>query len=81
MKKRIWIIIIIIIIAIAGLWALGIFFGLIGGLSKTFTHTPAALDSSAIKSREQQTIEDTEAKRQKLMDDMKQKMEDSQRKY
>lgn len=72
---------IIIVIAIAGLWALGIFLGLIGGLSKTFTHTPAAIDSSSIKSREQQTIEDTEAKRQKLMDDMRQKMQDAGQKY
>ena len=72
---------IIIAIALAGLWALGIFFGLIGGLSKTFTHTPAAIDSSSIKSQEQQTIEDTEAKRQKLMDDMRQKMKDAGQKY
>ncbi len=72
---------IIIVIAIAGLWALGIFWGVIGGLSKAFTHTPAAIDSSSIKSQEQQTIEDTEAKRQKLMDDMKQKMEDAGKKY
>ena len=72
---------IIIAIALAGLWALGIFFGLIGGLSKTFTHTPAAIDSYSIKSQEQQTIEDTEAKRQKLMDDMRQKMKDAGQKY
>ncbi len=68
---------IIIVIAIAGLWALSIFFGIIGGLSKTFTHTPASLDSSSIKSQEQKTIEDTKDKQQKLMDDIKQKMEDS----
>ena len=34
------------------------------------------MDSSVIKAQEQQTIDDTEAKRQQLMDDMKQKMED-----
>jgi len=68
---------IIIIITIAGLWALGIFLGAIGGLSKTFTHAPAAMDSSSIKSQEQQTIQETEEKRQKLMGDIKQKMEDS----
>jgi len=70
-----------ILIAIAGLWALGIFLGAIGGLSKAFTHTPAAMDSSAIKSREEQSIQDTEEKRQKLMDDMKQKIEDADKKY
>lgn len=72
---------IVIVIAVIGLWALGIFLGAIGGLSKTFTHTPAAMDSSSIKSQEQQTIDDTKAKQQKYMDDMKQKMEDSQQKY
>jgi len=68
---------IIILIAVAGLWALGIFFGAIGGLSKTFTHTPSAIDSSNIQRQEQQSIDDTEDKREKLMDDMKQKMEDA----
>jgi hypothetical protein len=67
---------IIIIIAIAGLWALGIFLGIIGGLSKSFSHNPAGLDSSEIQSQEQKTIDDTEEKRQKMMDDMKQKIDD-----
>lgn len=72
---------VIIVIAIAGIWALGIFFGVIGGVSKTFTQTPAGMDSSSIKSQEQQTIDDTEEKRRKLMDDMKQKMQDAQQKF
>jgi ABC-type lipoprotein release transport system permease subunit len=67
---------IIIVIAIAGLWALGVFLGVIGGLSKPFTQNHAAMDSSSIKAQEQQTIEDTEAKRQKMMDDVKQKIQD-----
>jgi len=72
---------IIIVIAVIGLWALGVFFGAIGGLGKAFTHTPAAVDSSDIKAREQQTIDDTKDKQQKMMDDMKQKMEDMKQKY
>ena len=72
---------IIILIAIAGFWALGIFLGLIGGLSKSFTHNPAAMDSSEIKTQEQKTIEDTEAKRKQMMDDMKQKMQDANQKF
>ena len=72
---------IIIIVAIAGLWAIGIFLGAIGGLSKTFTHTPAAMDSSEIKAQAQQTIDDTEARRKQMMDDMKQKMEDANQKF
>jgi len=72
---------IIIVIAIAALWALGVFLGAIGSMSKAFTHTPAAMDSSNIKSQAQQSIDDTEEKRQKLMDDMKQKIEDANQKY
>jgi hypothetical protein len=72
---------IIIVIAIAGVWALGIFLGLIGSLSKPFTHNSAVIDSSAVKSQEQQTIQDTEAKRKKMMDDIKQKIEDANKKY
>lgn len=72
---------IIIIIAFAGLWALGIFLGVISGISKPFSQVPAAMDSSGIKSQQQQTIEDTEAKRKKMMDDMKQKMQDMSQKF
>ena len=72
---------IIIVIAIAALWAIGVFLGVIGGVSKAFTHSPAAMDSSAVKSQEQKSIEDTEERRQKLMDDMKQKIEDANQKF
>ncbi len=72
---------IIIIIAVAAIWALGVFLGVIGGLSKPFSHQSQAIDSSQVKSQEQQTIEDTEAKRQKLMDDMKQKEQDMKQHY
>jgi len=74
-------IVIILLIAIAGLWALGIFLGVVGGLSKTFTNTTPAIDSSSTKSKEEQTIQQTEEKRQKLMDDLKQKMEDARQKH
>jgi hypothetical protein len=72
---------IIIIIAIGGLWAIGVFLGVIGGFSKAFTHTPTAMDSSAIKTQAQQSIDETEEKRKQMMEDMKQKMEDAQNKY
>ena len=73
---------IISVIAIAGIWVLGIFFGLIGGVSKTFTQPPSSgIDSSAVKSQEQQTIQETQEKQQKLMADMKQKMQDAGQKY
>ena len=71
---------IIIVVIIAGLWALGAILGVIGG-SKAFTHTPASLDSSDVQSQEQKTIDDTEAKRQKLMDDMQRKMDDGYKQY
>lgn len=72
---------IIILVAVAGLWALGIFLGVIGGLSKTFSHNSPTIDSSAVKSQEEQTIQDTKEKQQKMMDDVKQKMQDANYKY
>jgi hypothetical protein len=69
---------IIIIIAVLGVWGLGVFFGVITGLTKPFKNNTAAIDSSSIKDQEQKTIDDTNEKQQKLMDDMKQKMEDQQ---
>lgn len=72
---------IIIMIAVACLWAIGIFMGIIGGLSKPFAHSPAAMDSSDIKSQEQKSIEETEAKRKQMMDDIKQKMQDANQRF
>ena len=67
---------IIIVVAVIGLWALGIFMGAIGGFTKSFKNNSPAIDSSSVKDQEQKSIDDTEAKRQKLMDDMKQKIDD-----
>ncbi len=67
----------IIVIAFAVLWALGVFMGAIGGFSKGFSNTPQAIDSSDIKSQQRRTIDETEEKRQKMMDDIKQKMQDA----
>ena len=74
---------VIILIAIAGILGFRVFFwGSSVELYPNPSRTPpAAMDSSLIKSQEQQTIEDTEAKRQKMMDDMKQKIEDAGKKY
>ena len=70
---------IIIVIVIAGLWGLGIFFGVIGGFAKTFKPTPtAAMDSTSSKAKEQQIIDDTKEKQQQMMDDIRQKMQDQQ---
>jgi len=68
---------IVIVIAIIAIWALGIFLGAIGGFTKNFSHNQDAIDSSSVKDQEQKTIDDTEAKRQKMMDDMQQKIEDA----
>jgi hypothetical protein len=70
-------VIIIIFIAVAGIWGLGIFFGVIGGLSKTFSVAPEVNDSSSVKSQEQQFIDDTQDKQKAMMDEMKQKIEDA----
>jgi len=67
----------VLLIAVAGLWATSIFFGYIKGLSKTFSNTPAVVDSSSIKAQEQSTIEDTKEKQKQMMDDIKQKIQDA----
>ena len=72
---------VIIVVAVLGLWAVGVFLGAIGSMSKAFTHAPSAVDSSEIKTQEQKTIDDTEEKRQRLMDDMKQKIQDGSHRY
>ncbi|MDE1921126.1 MAG: hypothetical protein KGJ09_06840 [Candidatus Omnitrophica bacterium] len=66
---------IIVIIFIAGLWALSLLFG---GLTKSFSHAPSAIDSSSVRQQAQQSIEQTKEKQQELMDEMKQKIQDEQ---
>ncbi|MDE2027302.1 MAG: hypothetical protein KGK03_02060 [Candidatus Omnitrophica bacterium] len=66
---------IIIIIVVAGMWALGMLWG---GLNKSFSHAPAAIDSSAVKTEAQQSIDQTKEKQRELMDSMKQKIEDQE---
>jgi len=72
---------IIIVVIVLGIWGLGIFLGIIGGFSKSFTHAPGGADSASEQSQEQKIIDDTQAKQQKMMDDIKQKMEDANRKF
>lgn len=69
---------ILLFIAIASLWALGVFFGNFVKFPKTFTQTPSAADTSSIEAQEQRKIDETEAKRQQMMVDIKQKMQDAQ---
>jgi len=69
---------IIIVIAVLGLWALSVFFGVIGGFSKAFNHSQTTIDSSDIKEQQQNTIEDTQEKQKEFEQDMKDKMQDMQ---
>jgi len=71
----------ILVVAFAGLWALSLFCAYISGLSKTFSRTPAAMDSSSLKTQEQKIIQDTKDKQQQMMDDIKQKIQDGNKKY
>jgi len=71
----------IVLIIFGGLLVLSLYFGYIHGLSKAFSPQPSAMDSSTIKTREQQSIDDTKDKEKQMMDDMKQKIRDGSRKY
>ena len=73
---------IIILLIIGGLWFAGTFFGFIGSVPKAFKNDPSShIDSSRTKSQSQDSIESTEEKRQRLMEDMKQRISDQQRRY
>jgi hypothetical protein len=66
-------------IALAGLWILGIFMGLITGFSKTFKESPTNMYTPSIKVRQQEIVDDAEDKRQRMMDDIRQKIEDNKK--
>lgn len=70
---------IIIAIAVLGLWGISLFFGALGGMSKTFSNTSPTIDSSSLKSQQEKTIQETKERQQKLMEDIKQKMLDSKK--
>jgi hypothetical protein len=72
---------VVVILVVGLLWAIGTFFGVIGQMSKPFKSLPYQSNSAQIRLKEQETIEDTEAKRKKLMEDMKQRISDGARKY
>jgi hypothetical protein len=73
---------IIAAIIVGLLWAMGLFLGVIGGTSKAFKDNPSpTINSKHIKAQSEESIRSTEEKRQRLMDDMKQKISDSNRRY
>ncbi len=65
------------------LWVMGVFFGFLTGVSKTFKSEPNQSSSQAekIRAKEHQFAEDARMKRQKLMEDIQQKMRDNQKKF
>jgi hypothetical protein len=71
----------ITVIVLAGLlWVMGLFLGVIGGTSKAFKDDPSLkINSSQLKAKGAESIRSTEEKRQRLMEDMKQKISDSSR--
>ena len=69
-------------IVVGGLWFLGVFFTFIGGMPKVFQNAPAStIDASHVRSQQKTTVQDTEEKRRQMMEDMKQKISDGNRKY
>jgi len=74
---------VLILCLIGGLWGLGLFFGYVTGMGKTFQKTPDSISIQSARSKKQQhqTAEDTQTKQQQLMDDMKQKIRDNSNKY
>jgi ABC-type antimicrobial peptide transport system permease subunit len=71
----------VLIFAIVGaLLAIGLFFGFIGGVGKSFHPTPTpALRASDIKEKGRQSSEDARLKQKQTMEDLKQRIEDNRR--
>ena len=73
--------VIALIIAVA-LGVLGMFFGYVHSIGKSFdtsTQAESSIDTSKSKQQQKDQAEDIEAQRRAYMDDIKQKMRDSQR--
>ena len=65
---------------IGGLWCIGIFWGYLTGMGKSFrSPSTNSIQSSQLKLKQRQAIEDIEERRQKLMEDLKQKISDNRR--
>jgi len=69
-----------LIIAII-LGVLSVFFGYVKSVGKSFDSNPteSSINATDLKQQQKQHAEDTEAQRKAYMEDMKQKMRDSQR--
>ncbi|MBI4309566.1 MAG: hypothetical protein HY591_04470, partial [Candidatus Omnitrophica bacterium] len=65
------------------IWALGIFFGYVGGIGKNFKSTPPSIaaQSAQIKEQQRQATENARLKQQELMDAMKRRISDGTRKF
>lgn len=68
-----------IMVALAAIWIIGIFLGIVTGASKTFKETPANIYNASIKERQQEIVDDSNEKRQEMMDNIRQKIEDNKR--
>ena len=70
----------LILAFVGGLWCMGMFWGYLTGLGKSFKAPPAAtIPSSHIKSKQRESVEDAQERHRKLMDDLKQKVSDTRR--
>ncbi len=73
---------IIIISLIAALWFIGVFFGFIGGVPKTFQNQGHGnIDAKKTQQHVEKTVEDTQEKQRRMMEDIQQKMRDSANRY
>lgn len=71
---------IIIVMFAAILFAMGTFFGFIGGIPKTFKNQPtSSLDGEKIQKNQRTSAEDTQEKHRQLIEDMKQRISDGKR--
>lgn len=73
----------LLLIIVGILWGIGLFWGYITGLQKSFKSDKQmeALDSSKIKRKQKSIAQDAEEKRKQMMEDHKQRLKDYQNKF
>ena len=67
----------LILIVAAGIWLVGLFLGYITGVQKSFKDNPAAaVNSEAVKDKEDQFLEEAERSRKEKMEQLKERIKD-----
>ncbi len=68
-----------ILISLGIFAAAWLFFGFISGIGKTFKTPPKTSNTAQLRSRQEESVQETQRKQRQAMDDMRQKIADGMR--